>query len=132
MAVWLFETRCEKKLKNNWVFSGKFFEAVLASKWPQRPNMTSSLAFSWPIYFTLVLGCFIWRVWPSFELSRRIARRKSELCKTRSASPQVKIIINLTIAIPLMKCCARLFITQFCVHLESSFRHLWFKKSCRV
>ena len=35
------------------------------------------------IPFILVLGCFILRVWPSFELSRKIDGRKSELCSAK-------------------------------------------------
>ena len=38
-----------KKIKNFRIFSNIFFEAVLASKWPQRPNLTAPLALSLPI-----------------------------------------------------------------------------------
>ena len=44
-----FWVNCEKKIKNIQIFSGKFSEAVVASKQPQRPNLTLPLAFSWPI-----------------------------------------------------------------------------------
>ena len=38
-----------RRLKHIQIFSNKLFEAVLDSKWPQRPNLTSPFALPWPI-----------------------------------------------------------------------------------
>ena len=52
-----------RRLRTSGFFSGKIFEAVLASKQPQRPNLTSPMALSWPItpsyqFSGVFSGCF--------------------------------------------------------------------------
>ena len=58
-------------------FFKQFFEDVLASKWPQRPNLKSLMAFSWqktPSNVSL-FGMVTYAFLASFELSKKIKKR---------------------------------------------------------
>ena len=51
-----------RRLRTSGFFQGNFFEAVLTSKRPQRPYLTSPLAFSWLItsVYWFLGGLFGW------------------------------------------------------------------------
>ena len=54
-----------RRLRTSRFFSGKLFEAVLASIWPQRPNLNPPLALSWPTTPSYhLLGCSLWPYLP--------------------------------------------------------------------
>ena len=48
-AFLLIKTRWQKMKKPSRFFQANFFEAILASKWPLRPNVTSPSYPSWPL-----------------------------------------------------------------------------------
>ena len=57
-------------------------EAVLASKWPQRPDVTSSMPLSWPILpiGPCLIGLF-WLYWPTLTryLKKKIKEEEENL-----------------------------------------------------
>ena len=70
-----------------------FFEAVLASKWPQRPNMTSPMAFSWQITPSYQFPCvdlIVFVFFLNFQRRRRLRRREPTYPRPASWKRQVK------------------------------------------
>ena len=50
------------------IFSNKFFEAISASKWPPRPNVTSPSYPSWPICVAFLISDALGSLVKSFNV----------------------------------------------------------------
>ena len=90
---WNSLTEEEEDWDNNRIFSSNFFEAVLASKWPQRPDLTSPLTFSWtitPLCQLSVVRVAVLCLLLNFY-GRRLRRRREPVApRPASWKPQVK------------------------------------------